>query len=105
MSHSLLSDASGGTCKTLWLGADWCNTSIFSLRAVQEDFCSALAAFDFGFKDCCTGLVSLRRNMRKYQVTLNTPLGTRTMDAEQINQIGTALTSLTARTLDLRGYL
>jgi hypothetical protein len=27
------------------------------------------------------------------------------MDAEQINQIGTALTSLTARTLDLRGYL
>jgi hypothetical protein len=27
------------------------------------------------------------------------------MDAEQINQIGTALTSLAARTLDLRGYL
>jgi hypothetical protein len=27
------------------------------------------------------------------------------MDAEQINQIGTALTGLTARTLDLRGYL
>jgi hypothetical protein len=27
------------------------------------------------------------------------------MDAEQINQIGTALTSLAARSLDLRGYL
>jgi hypothetical protein len=28
-----------------------------------------------------------------------------TMDAEQINLIGTALTDLAARTLDLRGYL
>jgi hypothetical protein len=27
------------------------------------------------------------------------------MDAEQINQIGTALTDLAARSLDLRGYL
>jgi hypothetical protein len=43
--------------------------------------------------------------MRKYQVTQNTQLGTLPMDAEQINQIGTALTSLAARTLDLRGYL
>jgi hypothetical protein len=43
--------------------------------------------------------------MRKCPVNQNTPLGTRTMDAEQINQIGTALTGLTARTLDLRGYL
>jgi len=27
------------------------------------------------------------------------------MDAERINQIGTQLTDLSARTLDLRGYL
>ncbi len=43
--------------------------------------------------------------MRKCSVTPNTQLGTRTMDAEQINQIGTALIGLTSRTLDLRGYL
>jgi hypothetical protein len=40
--------------------------------------------------------------MAKAQLILNLE---HTMDAEQINQIGTALTDLAARTLDLRGYL
>jgi len=42
--------------------------------------------------------------MRKYGfsiVTLEIPI----MDAEQINTIGSKLSDLAARTLDLRGYL
>jgi hypothetical protein len=43
--------------------------------------------------------------MRKCWVSLTHYPDVFPMDAEQINQIGTALTSLAARTLDLRGYL
>lgn len=41
--------------------------------------------------------------MRKSPVT--PPIEKNTMDAERTNLIGTTLTDLQARTLDLRGYL
>jgi hypothetical protein len=46
-----------------------------------------------------------QRTMRKYRVNANTLKSTHIMDAEQINAIGSKLTDLAARTLDLRGYL
>ena len=43
--------------------------------------------------------------MRKYAFDQNIIVRIRTMEAERINLIGTRLNDLSARTLELRGYL
>jgi hypothetical protein len=51
-----------------------------------------------------SGGIRATRTVRKYEVNPKS-LAEHIMDAEQINTIGSKLTDLAARTLDLRGYL